>query len=215
MGWLRLVGSLKLQVSFAKEPYKRDDILQKRPIILRSLLIVATPYHLTSSCFYLISPCLETSSHLAGSIWWLWLLSVLHELASGRSGIYGDYDMRWDEVKTRWDEMRPATCIYGDYDCIYGDYEVKTRWHEMTSMVIMTASMVIMTAFLASRTRSGIYCVPFNKKGPDEVFWPAPHCKSCRTLDHFLKRVLWTEGGCYGWNGGGSRILLRSSSGWF
>jgi len=26
-------GSLKLQVSFAKEPYKRDNILQKRPII--------------------------------------------------------------------------------------------------------------------------------------------------------------------------------------
>ena len=46
MGWLRLVGSLKLQVSFAKEPYKRDDILQKRPIILRSLLIVATPQHI-------------------------------------------------------------------------------------------------------------------------------------------------------------------------
>ena len=44
MGWLRSVGSLKLQVSFAKEPYKRDDILQKRPVILRSLLIVATPY---------------------------------------------------------------------------------------------------------------------------------------------------------------------------
>ena len=35
---------MKLQVSFAKEPYKRDNILQKRPIILRSLLIVATPY---------------------------------------------------------------------------------------------------------------------------------------------------------------------------
>jgi len=29
MGWLRLVGSLKLQVSFAKEPYQQDDILQK------------------------------------------------------------------------------------------------------------------------------------------------------------------------------------------
>ena len=27
------VGSLKLYVSFAKEPYKRDDILQKRPIL--------------------------------------------------------------------------------------------------------------------------------------------------------------------------------------
>jgi len=42
MGWLLLVGSLKLQVSFAKEPYKRDDILQKRHIMLLSLLIVAT-----------------------------------------------------------------------------------------------------------------------------------------------------------------------------
>ena len=34
MGWLQLVGSLKLQVSFAKEHHKTDDILQKRPIIL-------------------------------------------------------------------------------------------------------------------------------------------------------------------------------------
>jgi len=44
MGWLRLVGSLKLQVSFAKEPYKRVYILQRRLLISRSLLIVATPY---------------------------------------------------------------------------------------------------------------------------------------------------------------------------
>jgi len=43
MEWLRSVGSLKLYVPFAKKPYKRDDILQKRPIILRSLLVVATP----------------------------------------------------------------------------------------------------------------------------------------------------------------------------
>ena len=44
MGWLRRVGALESLVSFAKEPYKRDDILQKRPIILRSLLIIDTPY---------------------------------------------------------------------------------------------------------------------------------------------------------------------------
>jgi len=44
MGWLRLVGSSKLQVSFAKEPYQRDDVLPKRRIIWRSLLTVATPY---------------------------------------------------------------------------------------------------------------------------------------------------------------------------
>jgi len=44
MRWLRLVGSLKLWVSLANEPYERDDILQKRPIILRSVLIVVTSY---------------------------------------------------------------------------------------------------------------------------------------------------------------------------
>jgi len=32
MGWLRFGGSLKLLVSFAKEPYKRDDILKKRDL---------------------------------------------------------------------------------------------------------------------------------------------------------------------------------------
>jgi len=45
MGWLRLAGSLKLWVSSAKEPYERDDILQKRPVILRSLLIVDLGLH--------------------------------------------------------------------------------------------------------------------------------------------------------------------------
>jgi len=44
MGWLWLVGSMKSQVSFAKEPHKRDNILQKRPLILSILLTVATPY---------------------------------------------------------------------------------------------------------------------------------------------------------------------------
>jgi len=43
LGWLQVVGALKLYVSFEKKPYKTDDILQKRPVILRSLLIVATP----------------------------------------------------------------------------------------------------------------------------------------------------------------------------
>jgi len=49
MGWLQLVGSIKLSVSFAKEPYKRDDILQKRPRIVSILLTVATPYLTTRS----------------------------------------------------------------------------------------------------------------------------------------------------------------------
>jgi len=44
MGWLQSLVSIQLQVSFAKETYKRDDILQKRPMILSILLTVATPY---------------------------------------------------------------------------------------------------------------------------------------------------------------------------
>jgi len=58
MGWLRLVGSLKWKVSFAKETYKRDDILQKRPVLLRSLLIVATPYLRHGSMIRTLSCCL-------------------------------------------------------------------------------------------------------------------------------------------------------------
>ena len=64
MGWLRLVGSLKLQVSFAKESHKRDYILHKRPKSLRSLRIAATPYdavpprtHNLSSTFRALRSC--------------------------------------------------------------------------------------------------------------------------------------------------------------
>ena len=44
MGWLRLVDSFKLQVSFAEYSLFYGALLQRRPVILRSLLIVATPY---------------------------------------------------------------------------------------------------------------------------------------------------------------------------
>jgi len=37
------ISRLLMIGSFAKEPYKRDNILQKRPIVLRSVLIVADP----------------------------------------------------------------------------------------------------------------------------------------------------------------------------
>jgi len=39
IGWLRLVGSFKLKVSFAEYRLFYRALLQKRPIILRSLLI--------------------------------------------------------------------------------------------------------------------------------------------------------------------------------
>ena len=47
--WLRFVNSLKTFVSFAKELYQRDYILEKRPIFVRDLLIITTPYLSDSS----------------------------------------------------------------------------------------------------------------------------------------------------------------------
>ena len=44
MGWLRWVGSLKSKVSFAEYSLFYRALLHSRPIILRSLLIVAIPY---------------------------------------------------------------------------------------------------------------------------------------------------------------------------
>jgi len=43
MGWLRLVSSLELKVSFAEYRLFYRALLQKRPVILRGLLIEATP----------------------------------------------------------------------------------------------------------------------------------------------------------------------------
>jgi len=48
---------LKIIVLFGKEPYKRDCILQKRPMILRSLLIVATRYLLSSDRSVCVCAC--------------------------------------------------------------------------------------------------------------------------------------------------------------
>ena len=46
MGWLRLVGALKLCVSFAEYSLFYRALLQKRPTIPRSLPIIATPQQL-------------------------------------------------------------------------------------------------------------------------------------------------------------------------
>jgi len=48
-GVATISGLLKMISLFCKESYKRDYILQKRLGILRSLLIVATPYRYCDS----------------------------------------------------------------------------------------------------------------------------------------------------------------------
>jgi len=67
-GWLQVVGSSKLQVSFAKEPYKRDYILQKKPEILkeptnRSHPIQSTETHLHDTLQHTVTQCNNTLQH--------------------------------------------------------------------------------------------------------------------------------------------------------
>ena len=52
--WLHVVGSIKLQVSFAEYRLFYRAFLQKRPVILSSLLIVATPYIYTCILAYIL-----------------------------------------------------------------------------------------------------------------------------------------------------------------
>ena len=46
MGWLRLVRSIELQVSFAEEAYKIDDILQKKTYNFKEPTNRSHPMHL-------------------------------------------------------------------------------------------------------------------------------------------------------------------------
>jgi len=62
MGWLWLVGSFKLHVSFAEYSLVYRARLQKRPVILRSLLIVAIPF------LFRCSTCRDVHSFLAEKI---------------------------------------------------------------------------------------------------------------------------------------------------
>ena len=65
LGWLRLVGSLKLWVSSAEHSLFYRALLQKRPITLMSQLTVAIPYSFLSLALSLctrvcsLSPCLS------------------------------------------------------------------------------------------------------------------------------------------------------------
>ena len=64
MRWRRLVGSLKIQVSFAEYSLFDRALLQKRPMFLGSLLLVATPCH---PLFALV--CMQNIGSLAKEIY--------------------------------------------------------------------------------------------------------------------------------------------------
>ena len=105
MGWLRLVGSFKSQVSFAKEPYKRDYILLKSPIISRSLLIIATqqlgPTRLESSILPL-KGILSGEGQLFGALLERYPQMFLFESRSRRNTCrhHGTYESFESEIRT-------------------------------------------------------------------------------------------------------------------
>jgi len=81
MGWLRLVGSLKSQVSFVEYSLFYRALLQKRTISFRSLLIVltvATPY-MYLKCIHLIkkSSVLYHQKKMWIFRWRIWLRWVI------------------------------------------------------------------------------------------------------------------------------------------
>jgi len=81
MGCLRLVGFLKLQVSFAKEPYKRDDILQRRPMIM----------------IYIRESFYRESYHMYGNMWWYTRHAARSHVT--RAGCtWCDYHTKWRYV---------------------------------------------------------------------------------------------------------------------
>ena len=100
MWWLRSVGSLKSQVSFAKEPWKRDDILQKRPVIFRSLLNVATPYIYT--CLHLCTYTPRAISGLQSCLRWLYTQTYIYALHSClRLRVWRDTIQERDTIQQR------------------------------------------------------------------------------------------------------------------
>jgi len=70
MGWLRLVGSWRLQVSFVEYRLFYRALLQKRPIILGNLLIESTPYVSVDLSVAVILACLLAHTHTAHTHTW-------------------------------------------------------------------------------------------------------------------------------------------------
>jgi len=64
MGWLRLVGSLKLQVSFVEYHLFYRALWQKRPIILRSLLVDVCSHYPHCRCHMCICTYIHVCVHL-------------------------------------------------------------------------------------------------------------------------------------------------------
>jgi len=149
MGWLRLVGSWKSYVSFAKEPYERDDILQKRPIILRGLLIVATSYAQTYFAQHTSLCAQDTSSYF-----------TQHTLCAHCAYLMkcAYFIVRTTCLHCTWHNiLHCAYCIKCTYFIITTYCIVHTWWSVHTSLCAQRAFIVLDTTYFIVPTASSVH----------------------------------------------------------
>ena len=109
MGWLRLVGSLKLSVSSTEYSLFCRALLQKRPIILRSLLIVATPYLCYRACIcvaWLSHICDMTHSYIRHDSF-IYVTRLIHICDMTHSYMWHD-----SYIYATWLVLRCLTCVH-------------------------------------------------------------------------------------------------------
>jgi len=105
MGWLRLVGSLKLQVSFADYSRFYRALLQKRSTILRRLRMVGTPQ--ASSHGHVVLLCLHESTkyvhiclrvldvHVKSNYVYIYVYILCLDAISRKSALYSFYTVHF------------------------------------------------------------------------------------------------------------------------
>ena len=133
MGWLRLVGSLKSQVSFAEYRLFYRTLLQKRPIILRSLLIVATPYEETHSRN------VYTKCILEGNGWQVCCRVCKHDFAA----IVRLNGARYGVVYIHTTRNRFKTCVHGRYLVSYAAAYSLFYWALLQKRPMCLGSLLI------------------------------------------------------------------------
>jgi len=125
----------QLYVSFAKEPYRRDNILQKRPVILSILLSVATQYpHKVNGILLHLSMCTCVCIH----IYWcvcvsVCVVSLWHTIA-------------FDTVSLRVC-MCKCVCIH-IYWCVSVSVCVVSLWHTIAFDIVSLRVCVNVCVFI-------------------------------------------------------------------
>ena len=136
MGWLQLVGSLKLYVCFAESRLFCTALLQKRPIIWRSLLVIATPYVWHDS-FNVVQRITEwVMSHIPAQIrayWNIWTHEWSCHIYLPELMLTEIYICVTNYVSQRINESRvtyicPNSCIFIHMIYVHGELYVTNSW---------------------------------------------------------------------------------------